>query len=707
MPKWELRSGLKQPLAVLVVADSEGVLDPVRRELERLGHAARCTFASTADALSYVDGSRTWDLVICAGAGCWNLPSTLMEQAHEAPPLIYVTETYALAQAFPSNLYVETVDQELTGFGAAVRRALLFSAERRRRHERESAASQAQQLQTTVTVSLDEGVIVLDGTGRALLLNPAAERILGWESDEVSGLVVHDVIHGHETEGVGTTAECPLRQAHRAMRSIEVADDQFARRDGVLFPVSYRASPVDGDDGAPTFVIAFRDLSDRRRLEDELLQRTYRDPLTGLPNASLFREHLNQALLHSGARAHTIAVMFLDIDRFHVVNDGLGHTLGDQLLVEISQRVAASLPAGTVLARFGGDQFTVLIESVARTADAAAIAEVVIEELRAPFMLNGREIFITASAGIALSHSASPRPGDLLRDADAALHLAKASGRARLAVYDPRRHAPAVNRLDLETDLWRALQREEIEVHYQPTVDLATNAVSGCEALSRWRHTHLGLVSPASFIPLAEEMGLMISIGRWVLEESCRQARAWHTEFSSKPPINVSVNLSAKEFQHPDLARQVAGILRRTGVDPRTLTLEITESILMEDAPGTLKTLRALKKLGVRLAIDDFGTGYSSLSYLRRFPIDVVKIDQSLVKPLRNDRRSTAIVRAVTALAHDLGMTVTAEGIETPLQMACLRDVRADLGQGYLYSAAVDGESMTELIRAGSISPQT
>jgi diguanylate cyclase (GGDEF)-like protein/PAS domain S-box-containing protein len=694
---------VKRPLSVLIIAGPEMDLEPVQRELARLGYAARYTSVQPGAAAATTVTGADWDLVICAGAGCWDLPSAMLERAQAAPPLIYLADAFALAQAFPSSLYVETVDRTLSGFDAAVRRALLFSAERRRRHERESEAVLAQHLHTAVAVSVDEGVLVQDGAGRATFLNPAAERILGWVSFEVAGRAVHDLLHRHSAAPAGVRDDCPLLAAQRSGVPTEVADDEFFRRDGTAFPAAYRVAPVKESGDSQAAVIAFRDLSDRRRLEDELLQRTYRDPLTGLPNAALFRERLSQALLRTDPSAGNIAVMFLDIDRFHVVNDGLGHTLGDLLLVDIGRRLAALLPPGTALARFGGDQFTILLEEVGRVGDATAIAELLIEELRAPFVLNGREVFITACIGIAISHPAAARPGDLLRDADAALHMAKAAGRARLAVFDRERDAPSVNRLDLETDLWRALQREELEVHYQPTVDLQTGAIAGFEALSRWRHPHLGLVSPAEFIPLAEEMGLMIAIGRWVLEEASRQTRQWHAQVGAGRRPSVSVNLSAKEFQHPDLPRQVAGALRRTGLAPHWLTLEITEGILMEDAPGTLKTLRALKKLGVQLAIDDFGTGYSSLSYLRRFPVDVVKIDRSLVQPLRNDRRSTAIVRAVTALAHDLGMAVTAEGIETPLQLTCLREVQADLGQGYIFSPAVTTERMTELLCAGTI----
>lgn len=690
-------------LRVLFIAEQAAALEPTIREFARLGYAVDPTSVETSVALTAIASGTQWDLIICAGAGCWDLPATLLEQMRVAPPLIYLADAFALTQAFPSDLFVETVDLTLTGFGGAVRRALLFSEERRRRLEQESEVARVRHLQAAITTTVDQGVLVLHDDGRTAYLNPAAEQILGWKSAEAAGRDAHGLLHRHSPYDARFGHECPLLTAQRTEAPSAVADDEFHRRDGTAFPASYRVARVIGVDGSSDIVITMCDLSDRRQMEDELLRRTYRDPLTGLPNAVLFRERLNQALLDADRPAGRIAVMFLDVDRFHVVNDGLGHVMGDQLLVEISRRIAASLSPETVLARFGGDKFTILLEDVNRVGDATKVAELLIEELRAPFMLNGRELFVTACIGIVLSQSTAVRPADLLRDADAALHAAKSSGRARFAVFDPRRDAPAVIRLDLETDLWRALQREEVEVHYQPTIDLQDSSIAGCEALSRWRHPHLGLVSPSEFVPLAEEMGLMVTIGRWVLEEACRQASFWHARAATGRRASVSVNLSAKEFQHPDLARQVAGALRRTGLTPRSLILEITESILMEDAPGTLKTLRALKKLGVQIAIDDFGTGFSSLSYLRRFPVDIVKIDRSLVQPLRNDRRSTAIVRAITSLAHDLDMSVTAEGIETPLQLSCLRDAKADLGQGFLFSVPVDTEGMTALLDAGTI----
>jgi diguanylate cyclase (GGDEF)-like protein/PAS domain S-box-containing protein len=692
-----------KPVRAVVIGGARSEQERMERELHRFGFSPICAFVDSADAASKVLSDSDWDLVICAGAGCWDLPTVLSGHDDDVPPLIYIAEPYALAQAFPSQLYVETVDNTLAGLSSAVRRALMFGAERRMRRARAHEAMTAVQLTATLADSVSQGIIVSGVDGRMSFMNEAAERLLGWTKHETGAPLVHELIHRHAADiGPDASTSCPLAGALESGSFLAVEDDEFSCHDGSQLPVAYIVTPLGAGHQQGSVVIAFRDLSDRKRMDDELVQRTYRDPLTGLPNQALFRDQLSRTLLQSDGSKGKVAVMFVGIDRFHVINDGLGHAYGDQLLIDISRRLAASLGPRTVLARYGGDQFTVLLPHVRRPGDATSVAERLIEELRAPFLVGGREVFITACVGVVLGDPVTARPGDLLRDADTALHQAKAEGRARLAVYDPRRHTAPVNQLDLETDLWRALQRREVELYYQPMIDLRSGTPTGVEALIRWRHANLGLVSPDSFIPLAEEMGLMISIGRWVLEEACRQTNVWRSQLGPDRSLVVSVNLSAKEFQHPDLSRQVAGALRRTGLNPNALTLEITESILMEDAPGTLKTLRALKRLGVRLAIDDFGTGYSSLSYLRRFPVDTVKIDRSLVTPLRNDRRSTAIVRAVTALAHDLGMMVTAEGIETPLQRDCLRDVGCDLGQGFLFSPAVDRNTLADLLGIGS-----
>ncbi|MGH2583591.1 MAG: putative bifunctional diguanylate cyclase/phosphodiesterase, partial [Dehalococcoidia bacterium] len=677
------------PLKLLLVAGRESDARTVLRDLRRDGFAPEATIVDTEAATRTALARGPWDVMLCLQPLVCNAAAAVVaSRGGLLPPIVCLPELEGAPCALPEGVHVETIAVAPATLAGAVRRAMLFTAERYARRRQEDEAARVSRLFDAVAAGLEEGVYVHDRGGRVTFLNAAAERLLGWSFADLQGQVLHDLVHEHAANGSVVRADlCPLATVLQAQEPVQAAEDHFRRRDGAALPVSYTATPL-AVDGFSAAVVAFRDLTERKRMERELLFRAFRDPLTGLPNMALFRDRLSQALLRTGRPAGRVAVIMLDVDRFRVINNSLGHTVGDQLLIEISSRLTASVGSDTVIARFGGDLFTILLEQIARRADATALAERLIEELRAPFLLYGREVFITASAGIAFGVPQQAQPGDLLRDADTALHRAKAVGRARHAVFDPRQGTPALKRLEREAELWRALQREEIQVHYQSTVDLTTGVIVGAEALARWRHPRHGAISPSEFIPLAEEMELMVSIGRWVLEQAGRQMRGWRSQFTALRPLRVSVNLSAKEFQHPDLLRQVAGVLRRTELESSALVLEITEGILMEDAPGTLRTLRALKRLGVQLAIDDFGTGYSSLSYLRRFPVDVVKIDRSLVKPLRNNRRSTAIVRAVTSLAHDLGMVVTAEGIETPLQLACLRDVGCDLGQGFHFSRA-------------------
>jgi diguanylate cyclase (GGDEF)-like protein/PAS domain S-box-containing protein len=694
------RSEVDTPLKLLLVAGRESDARTVLRDLRRDGFAPEPTIVDTEAATRTALARGPWDVMLCLQPLVCNAAAAVVAaRGGLLPPIVCLPEPEGAPCALPEGVHVETVGTGTATLAGAVRRAVLFTAERHARRRQEDEAARVSRLFDAVAAGLEEGVYVHDRGGRVTFLNPAAERLLGWSHADLQGQVLHDLVHDH-ANGSSTRADlCPLATVLQAEAPVQAAEDHFRRRDGATLPVSYTATPL-AVDSFSAAVVAFRDLTERKRMERELLFRAFRDPLTGLPNMALFRDRLSQALLRTARPVGRVAVIMLDVDRFRVINNSLGHTVGDQLLIEISSRLTASVGPDTVIARFGGDLFTILLEQLTRRADATALAERLIEELRAPFLLYGREVFITASAGIAFGAPQQAQPGDLLRDADTALHRAKAVGRARHAVFDPRQGTPALKRLEREAELWRALQREEIQVHYQPTVDLSTGAIVGAEALARWRHPRHGSISPSEFIPLAEEMELMVSIGRWVLEQACRQMRAWRSQFAEHRLLQVSVNLSAKEFQHPDLLRQVAGVLRRTELESNALVLEITEGILMEDAPGTLRTLRALKRLGVQLAIDDFGTGYSSLSYLRRFPVDMVKIDRSLVKPLRNNRRSTAIVRAVTLLAHDLGMAVTAEGIETPLQLACLRDVGCDLGQGFHFSRAMPAEEVTAALSA-------
>jgi diguanylate cyclase (GGDEF)-like protein len=433
------------------------------------------------------------------------------------------------------------------------------------------------------------------------------------------------------------------------------------------------------------------------RRMDELARQAFHDPLTTLPNRALFIDRLAHALARTEGRSEQVAVLLLDLDRFKVINDSLRRGVGDRLLVEVSRRLQACLRPEHTLARLGGDEFGILLEDVHDVSAATSMAEWIATQLQTPFSFDGREVFITASVGIELSRSGQAGPEDILRDADLALDQAKTRGKARYEVFDQNMNAPALERLDLEIDLRSAVTRQELRVHYQPVVILETGRIAEVEALVRWEHRQRGLLPPEDFIGLAEETGLIVPIGQWVLAEACRRARAWQREHPSEPPLIISVNLSARQLQQPDLVHEIAEALRESGLDPASLKLEITESVVMQDAPSTLAKLHALRELGIQLAMDDFGTGYSSLGYLKRFPVDTLKIDRSFVKGIGHNPEDRAIVRAVVEVARSLHLSVTAEGIETAEQVAQLRTLGCERGQGYYFARPLAPGSMEAL----------
>lgn len=443
-----------------------------------------------------------------------------------------------------------------------------------------------------------------------------------------------------------------------------------------------------------------KEISDRQRIEAQLVNNAFHDALTGLPNRALFMKLLARSLMRTSiGKACSTVVVFLDLDRFKPINDSFGHLVGDRLLVAIAQRLKHCLRDEDTVARFGGDEFTILFENVKDISLVIQIAERIQTELALPFVLNGHEIFTTVSIGIAHSSDGCDRPEVLLRNADIAMYRAKHLGRARYSVFDTAMHTQAVALLQLETYLRRAIECQNFHLHYQPIISLSTGRISGFEALLRWQHPERGTISPAEFIPVAEETGLIVPIGRWVLLEACRQLRQWQIEFSSlKELLTISVNLSVKQFMQPDLLTQVTQILQQTGLDARSLKLEITESAIMEDSESASVTLLQLKALGIQLCMDDFGTGYSSLSYLHRFPMDILKIDRSFISNIKVKEQNLKIIETIVTLAHSLGMAVTAEGVETTEQLAFLKALNCEFGQGYFFSKAVGSHEAGRLI---------
>jgi len=476
-------------------------------------------------------------------------------------------------------------------------------------------------------------------------------------------------------------------------------EHRIVRPDGEVRWLHRRAETIRSEAGEPLRMVGtVHDVTERKALEGQLEYRVLHDPLTDLPNRTLFVDRLGQALRRTRRqRGRKVAVLFVDLDNFKVVNDSLGHEVGDSLLVILAERMRRSLRPGDTLARFGGDEFTVLVEDVYDPADAIQVAERVTAEFRRPFALKGRELFASASVGIALGESATKDPEELLRDADTAMYRSKDEG-LDYCMFDPEMYERAVQRLELENDLRRAVESGEFTVHYQPIVRLETGETWGVEALVRWEHPRRGLLDPSAFVPVAEESGLITPMGNRVLEEACRRTKEWQDSHPRMPPLVLSVNLSAKQLRRPELAATVEQILQKTGLGASCLTLDVTETVYIKVLEGNTTALDGLKKAGVRLSIDDFGVGYSSLSYLKRLPADVLKIDKSFVAGVGGDIEDMAIVRMVIELAHTLGMEVVAEGVESEEQAASLREMGCDMAQGYHLAKPLLPEEVPEFL---------
>ncbi len=566
------------------------------------------------------------------------------------------------------------------------------------RSQRRVSASQ-ERLQHIVATSPDL-IGVLDSRGCYTFVNRAHETLLGRRLADLIGASPFGFVHPDDLHDVQQWFAGRYGRHAAASGPHPGITLRLRHVDGRYVWIEARTQMVFDAAGEPDgLLIIGRDISDRVDLEERLRHQAFHDPLTGLPNRALFMDRLTQALSRAERRAATMAVLFLDLDRFKLINDSLGHEAGDALLVAVAERLRACLRPADTVARFGGDEFIVLLEDGATQESAVAVAGRMLAALAQPYALNGSAMFSGASIGITLSASAGAHPDELVREADIALFEAKAAGRGRHVLFDASMKARSSDRLDLEMDLRQALARGELRVYYQPEIDIPTGLVVGMEALVRWEHPRRGLIGPDRFIPLAEETGLILEIGPWVLEQACRDARRWQEQHLGTRPLVVSVNLSPREFACPEMPGEVAQIVQRTGLDPASLRLEITETAMMHDVDQASHTLNELKRLGVWLAIDDFGTGYSSLNYLRRFPVDTVKIDRSFITGLEDDAGAVSIVRAVTALGHALGMDVTAEGIETAAQLALMAAVGCDRGQGYLFSRPLPAHELDELLR--------
>ncbi|HZI19842.1 MAG TPA: EAL domain-containing protein [Pyrinomonadaceae bacterium] len=546
------------------------------------------------------------------------------------------------------------------------------------------------------------GMAVVSLEGRWMQVNRSLCDILGYEEPELVARGFRDITGAEDLKGV----EEQFLNLVGGKTSSYQAEVRYRHKQGREVWALLGMSVVRDLQGAPLHLIfQIQDITDRKRAEEQLLYDAFHDALTGLPNRALFMDHVKMAIQRARRNGERVfAALFLDLDRFKIINDSLGHMVGDQLLVGIARRLETCLRPGDTVARLGGDEFTILLEDLSGTNDAIEVARRVQEAVSLPFNIGGHEVFSTASIGIALSTIGYDNAEDLLRDADTAMYRAKTQGKKQHVVFNKGMHDRAMQLLQIETDLRRAIDRKEFFLDYQPIVSLASGEIRSLEALVRWRHPERGVVSPAEFIPVAEETGLIIPLGQWVLNEACRQMRDWQSRGVPRGQITVSVNLSGRQFSQSDLLEQVGAALHEAGLPAGSLKLEITESMVMENVETAIAVLGQLRALGVELSIDDFGTGYSSLSYLHRFPINTLKIDRSFVTRMTDNTENAEIVRTIVTLARSLEMDVVAEGVETVAQLRQLRALDCDFGQGYLFSRPVAAEAVPELMRGADYS---
>jgi diguanylate cyclase (GGDEF)-like protein/PAS domain S-box-containing protein len=540
-------------------------------------------------------------------------------------------------------------------------------------------------------------VMVVEADSTIRYMSPSVERVLGHAPGKLEGTKLTVLIHPDDRAGVlQFLTSGGEGDAHPALTEF-----RMKHRDDFWLHVETLRTNLMHDVNVKGIVLNTRDVSERKAFEEQLQHQAFHDAVTGLANRALFKDRVEHMIERQARDNLPVSILFMDLDDFKTINDSLGHAAGDRMLSEVGERLKNSLRQADTAARLGGDEFAILLEDGGDGVDAAEVAARILASLEGPFHLEGKEVFARASIGIATADAGTGGPEgaeELLRNADVAMYMAKEAGKGRYQVFEPAMHDTALRRLELKADLQRAVDNGEFVLHYQPVIELATGRIEGLEALVRWQHPTRELIAPLDFIPLAEETGLIVSLGRWVLQEACMQARRLQERYVMDPPLQMAVNLSARQLQRPEIVGEIAETLMQTQLDPSSLVLEITESVMMQDMDLSIQRLAELKELGVQLAVDDFGTGYSSLNYIRRFPVDILKVDKSFVDGVNEGGEESALTAAIIELAGILRLRPVAEGIERADQLEKLLALQCDLGQGYYFAKPLPLEAVDELL---------
>ena len=542
-------------------------------------------------------------------------------------------------------------------------------------------------------------VMVVEADSTIRYMSPSVERVLGHEAAELEGTKLTVLIHPDDRTNVLqflTSGGYEGEDGHPGLTEF-----RMRHRDDFWLHVETLRTNLMHDENVKGIVLNTRDVSERKAFEEQLAHQAFHDGVTGLANRALFKDRVEHMIERQSRDNLPVSILFMDLDDFKTINDSLGHAAGDRLLGEVGDRLKNCLRQADTAARLGGDEFAILLEDGGNGVDAAEVASRILASLEGPFHLEGKEVFVRASIGIASADAGTSGPEgaeELLRNADVAMYMAKEAGKGRYQVFEPAMHDTALQRLELKADLQRAVDNDEFVLHYQPVIELETGRIEGLEALVRWQHPARGLIPPLDFIPLAEETGLIVPIGRWVLREACSQAEGLRERYGLTQPLHMAVNLSARQLQRPEIVGEIAEILRETELHPRNLVLEITESVMMQDMDLSIQRLAELKELGVRLAVDDFGTGYSSLNYIRRFPVDILKVDKSFVDGVNEGGEESALTAAIIELAGILRLRPVAEGIERADQLDRLLALRCDLGQGFYFAKPLPLTGVDELL---------